>query len=239
MTSANTSDTTSTPDANANSTGESVTVSDTRPLPADTLPLTEAAQQLGLTLPRLQRILKRPEFAAHVHTGQRQTKTGTRTVTLVSVSILADIGRWATEQKREQYGQNHYRSALAEAQQDGAQLVPAEKLELLAAVVRTKDAEIAEKDRHLHTKDSLIAEKDERIMLLTEKIAGLEQRLARTPLPEAANSAQGAAEAGAAAKQVADALVPSEAPTEAKVTEPKVGGWWSRLWRRGSEQANE
>ena len=60
---------------NTNSTDVSVTVS-------------ELAARLDVTLPRLQRVLKREPFAALLQKQARATRTGTRTVTCVSVSVI-------------------------------------------------------------------------------------------------------------------------------------------------------
>jgi chromosome segregation ATPase len=59
----------------------------------------DLAERLGVSVPRLQRLLKRPEFASHVHKGERQTATGTRTVTLVSVSVIGQVEQAIRDQR--------------------------------------------------------------------------------------------------------------------------------------------
>lgn len=113
-------------EGNSNGFTESITVS-------------EAAQRLGVTLPRLTRLLKRPEFAAHIAKAERQTKTGTRTVTLVDVTILETLRLTLSEHKHEQNEPNRYLS------DEGGQL-PALAVRLLEereARLTDKDAEIA------------------------------------------------------------------------------------------------
>lgn len=87
---------------NANTNAETVTVAAGKATDpsVDGIPVTEVSQRLGVTLPRLQRALKRPEFAGAVSTGVRITRTGTRTVTLVNVRILDSLSRWLDEGKQ-------------------------------------------------------------------------------------------------------------------------------------------
>lgn len=72
---------------------------------AEFVTVADAAAQLGTNLPRLQRLLKRPEFAAHAIKQERSTRTGTRTVTTVNVSVLpllrVALDEGITEQKHE------------------------------------------------------------------------------------------------------------------------------------------
>jgi len=55
------------------------------------LTVSEAAAELGTTQPRLRRLLVRPDFAGRTQTETRETKTGTRTATVVPVSVLDDL----------------------------------------------------------------------------------------------------------------------------------------------------
>jgi len=55
------------------------------------LTVSEAAAELGTTQPRLRRLLARPDFAGRVHQQERETKTGTRTATVVPVLLLDDL----------------------------------------------------------------------------------------------------------------------------------------------------
>ena len=52
------------------------------------LTIAEAGDRLKVTIPRLRRLLSRPEFAAHIQTVERGTRTGTRAAQVVPVSVL-------------------------------------------------------------------------------------------------------------------------------------------------------
>jgi hypothetical protein len=60
------------------------------------------ATRLGVTLPRLMRLLKRPELAPLCWQESRPTRTGTRTVTLVSISVQERLKEAFTEADTEQ-----------------------------------------------------------------------------------------------------------------------------------------
>lgn len=181
-----------------------------------------AAERLGMTLPRLQRILKRPEFAEHVWRGPLQTKTGIRMATLVSPALLAALQQDASLPRVQP------ESRLPETSH--SEMGELEKRDMLAALVRTKDAEIAEKERHLRTKDALIAEKEAHIVLLTEKAAALEQRLATIAQPAPAPKSE---------PLKFELVKPQSSKSQSAKPPPEV--WrvgakkltlWERLWRR-------
>jgi hypothetical protein len=60
------------------------------------------ATRLGVTLPRLMRLLKRPELTSLCWQESRPTRTGTRTVTLVSISVQERLKEAFTEADTEQ-----------------------------------------------------------------------------------------------------------------------------------------
>jgi len=81
------------------------------------LTVAEAAQELGVSAPRLRRLLTRPEWSERTETRTRQTRTGTRTGTVLNRSLLdalrADLESMGapiegplpeTEREREQFG---------------------------------------------------------------------------------------------------------------------------------------
>ena len=154
---------------NANTTGDSVPVS----VP-EALTLAEAAERLSITLPRLTRLLKRAEFAPGVSQVQRATKTGTRTVTLVSVSVIEAVLLSLTEQKHKQYGPNRYRSPEGEGRQeeerDAGQLSP-----LVAALLTEQEARLAASRAEIVLVaafyERLILEKDTRLAEMAEALA--------------------------------------------------------------------
>ncbi len=55
------------------------------------LTIGEAAARLGVSVPRLRRLLALPDFAPLVETRTRQTRTGTRTAQGVSVPVLVQL----------------------------------------------------------------------------------------------------------------------------------------------------
>lgn len=83
----------------------------------DFLTVAQAAEALGVSTPRLRRLLARPEWAERTETRTRQTRTGTRTGTVLNRSLLdvvrADLESMGapvegplpeTEREREQFG---------------------------------------------------------------------------------------------------------------------------------------
>ncbi len=158
--------------ANGNTSGESITVSD-------------AAERLGITLPRLQRLLRRPDFAAHVHKAEHQTRTGTRTVTLVSVSVLPALSSVAAEQKREHYGPNHYRSEPASEATCGGRAGSETSGPLVQAVIAQMEARLRDKDAEIERLARLLDDANQRQRLTLEALAR-EQALRALPAPQEA-----------------------------------------------------
>jgi hypothetical protein len=68
----------------------------------DSVTVSVMATRLGVTLPRLMRLLKRPELTSLCWQESRPTRTGTRTVTLVSVSVQERLKEAFTEAGTEQ-----------------------------------------------------------------------------------------------------------------------------------------
>ena len=142
-------------DANGNANGNAETVRVPVPVPEGDpvgIPLADAAARLGVTRPRLSRLLRQPELAAGLTKGPRKTRTGTRTVTFVSVPVLEAARRLLAEGEREQErergqdppGRARSRSRSAEASSAGASeepdgLLPAPVYQKLLA---DKEAEI-------------------------------------------------------------------------------------------------
>jgi hypothetical protein len=83
--------------------------------PDSVLTVAEAAQQLNVTLPRLRRMLARPDFAACLLQVERQTKTGTRTSTVLPVSVLVSL------QQALESGETAKRDVEAEREQEREQ----------------------------------------------------------------------------------------------------------------------
>jgi hypothetical protein len=158
--------------------------------PGDSVTVCEAAQRLGFTLPRLQRLLKRPEFAPHVHQAERPTRTGTRTVTLVSVSVLEALRSTESEQKRKQYGANRYRSEAGERSKeegaDGETSGP-----LVQAVIGQMEARLHDKDAVIEHLRRQLDEANERQRLTLEALSREQTlRALAAPVPDVSAQAQ-------------------------------------------------
>jgi predicted nuclease with TOPRIM domain len=65
----------------------------------NSITITVAATELGIPLPRLQRLLKRPEFADQTECIRHQTRTGIRMVTCVSLATVQNIRKYLYEKK--------------------------------------------------------------------------------------------------------------------------------------------
>lgn len=57
----------------------------------DLLTVQEAAEALSVSAPRLRRLLARPEWSQRTETRTRQTRTGTRTATVLNRSLLPEL----------------------------------------------------------------------------------------------------------------------------------------------------
>ena len=123
------------------------------PSPPDSwLTVAEAAKRLGVSIPRLRRLLARPEFASCARQVTHETKTGTRTAMAVPVPVLPAL-QTAIEQGNGQQREREQGEPFSLSAQELA--------------VYT--------DRMLAERERLIAEKDARIADLTARIEYLEQ----------------------------------------------------------------
>lgn len=68
----------------------------------DMITIADAAEQAGMTIPRLRRVLGKPEWKKHVRMIERQTKTGTRSTSAVPVSVFTELLSAIQEQERNQ-----------------------------------------------------------------------------------------------------------------------------------------
>ena len=120
---------------NGNSTLRSVNVTPS----ADAIPITEAARSLAVTLPRLQRALKRQEFASHVWQEARPTRTGTRTVTVVSISVLDRLKAVLREGSGEHKRERSHGEALVSDSAEGERLRAVWELAMRQADARIRE----------------------------------------------------------------------------------------------------
>ena len=199
----------------------------------DTVPLSEAAERLGVTLPRLQRLLRRAEFAPHVSKGERRTRTGTRTVTLVSVSVLPDLRSTIEGQKHEQNGANRYRSEGGEASaREGEASGP-----LVRAVIAQMEQRLADKDAEIARLAKLLDDANER-QRMTLAALGQEQQLRALATP---SPVQEPAPEQTGPERHAGGPTAGDGGPEAAEAQPRPGGasegerprqaWW-QVWRR-------
>ncbi len=171
----------------------------------DTVTASEAAARLGIPLPRLMRLLRRPEFAPHVGKGERETRTGTRTVTVVSVSVMPALRTATEEHKHEQNGPERYRPDDAAARMQLSVVYE--------TLLREKDARIA---------DLAAALEHER-----ESHRRTQTLLALAPPQAPTETGPGAPESGAT---VESGGCTEPAQSEAQERETRRA-WW-QFWRR-------
>ncbi|MDX1935176.1 MAG: hypothetical protein SFU56_21475 [Capsulimonadales bacterium] len=116
--------------------------------------VSEAAQQLGVNLPRLLRYLRREPFVAYLRKEDRKTRTGMRTVTLVSVSILSELKRALREENPQQKQKQFVAST-----EPVSPPVEDPRVPLLEALIREQRARISdlqeEKVRLLQERETL------------------------------------------------------------------------------------
>ena len=228
---------------------EKVTVPTPEP---ESVTISKAAETLGVTLPRLARLLKRPEFAASVSKGERQTRTGTRTVTLVRVSVLDALRRAlfeteneaktddeakeeaGPEQKRKQKrehlhgGDERYRYRSDEgAREDGSGQLPA----LAQMLLSEREARLADKDAEIARLSRTLADTQAALKLAQENLQR-EQTLRFLPAPQEIPAAPEAVETVETAES--PAVAAPRATAEAKADQRKEAepaDAWGRVKR--------
>lgn len=199
-------------------------------LPFEAVPVQDLARELAITLPRLQRLLKRPEFARSVHKGERQTQTGTRTVTLVNVSIVPALREQiqsqsgaAGEQKREQ------KRTETLALDDERTRV------LVSLLMQQAEARIQELSASLSDvraeRDRLLTEQERERKRTETLVFDLQAELSETRLQLAAKEQEGTAaentpETGLNDTETGDTSVMGEMMPEGE----KKRGFWARLF---------
>jgi hypothetical protein len=186
------------------------------------LTVAEAAALLNVTIPRLRRLLARPDFAPLLRQQERRTRTGTRTSTVIPESVLVSLqaivesgetsfpGQEAEqerEQERNRNGNEH--AALREAFQSD--------ILFLRRQAETHAQEIARRD---------IAEAELRRLLLADRqeIARLREQLALAAAPQVPGS-QVAADMDNHAQETAEAVRSQPEPPPARK--------WFEFWKRG------
>lgn len=215
---------------------------------AEGIPLSEAAAQLGITRPRLQRLLQRPQWASASWKTERETRTGTRTVTLVRVSVLPALQTEIIEREREQDGPACSRSySRSDSMQSrSASRDTSGQLEPLAAAL------LAEKDARIGELTAALEHERETTRRLTEALSR-EQHLRLLPPPASravsavAPSAVSDTARGATRDTADDAAAPSAQNAPAAAPDgPETGAaddqgserrrrWW-QVWRRQEKE---
>lgn len=99
------------------------------------LTVAEAGKALSVSIPRLRRLLARPEFASYSQRIDRQTRTGTRTATVIPISVLAHL-RTEIEKQNEREQERERPNSFSSGSSEVSVYVQ--------ALLREKDARIAE-----------------------------------------------------------------------------------------------
>ena len=107
------------------------------------LTIAEMARRLGTTEPRLRRILQREEFSEYTRQQERHTRTGTRTGTVVSVSVLPRL-REAFEKGSTQQPEHKREREQSEA------LSLSKMAALYSALAAEKDARIRQQENEIN-----------------------------------------------------------------------------------------
>ena len=218
------------PNTNANTHADSVTVSLPSGASFEGLPVASVATALGVTLPRLQRLLKSDRFAPHVHKGERKTRTGTRTVTVVSVSVLDALKEALVEAEGEQKRKHSHGEALPFAATEGDQRHAA-AIELLTreyrerieeqsrtiADLRADKQELKEKNQKLVEEREREHSRAEALLLENEKLKAL------PPMVQTASSGASGGDSGASG-------VPGGASAPPAQREGVLRGFLRRWW---------
>lgn len=201
------------PNTNANTHADSVTVSLPSGASFEGLPVASVATALGVTLPRLQRLLKADRFAPHVHKGERKTRTGTRMVTVVSVSVLDALKEALVEAEGEQKRKHSHGESLPFSATEGDQRHAA-AIELLTREYRERIEEQsrtiadlrADKQELKETNQKLVEERErehsraEALLLENERLKAIGAVPATTPQDTQNGDSTGvAAQSGASA----------------------------------------
>lgn len=151
---------------NGNGNADSVSVSLPSGESMEGLPMASVANALGVTLPRLQRLLKAERFAPHVYKGERKTRTGTRTVTVVSISVL-DALKEALIEGEGEHKRKHSRAEALPFTPTESDQRHAAAIELLTREYRERIEEQARTIADLRTDKQELKEKNQ--MLLEER----------------------------------------------------------------------
>lgn len=121
----------------------------------------EAAERLSVTLPRLRRLLNRPDFARHVTQRERRTRTGTRTAKAVPVTVLVALREALERPEGEEAEAEPERERERERQNEAIPVtvlvdeLRARIADLSAALEHERDAHRRAEVLHLNTQGEL------------------------------------------------------------------------------------
>jgi hypothetical protein len=191
---------------------------------ADLLTVQEASEALGIHEKRLRRLLARAEYKDRTQTGTRETRTGTRTVILLSSQLLADIRVRLDMYPSTGNGDNRdtYRDE-DNADRDKATpqntMVRVSVAGLTAIYEQRLEAQRETYEKQLAAKDEVLSEKDKTIAAKDETIVALREALNQRPAPAGGDSSSVSSSGGGI--------------TPPSTTEGKNRGFWSflrRIW---------
>jgi hypothetical protein len=200
--------------------------------PSELLTVAEAAARLSVSIPRLRRLLARPEFARYTTSQARETKTGTRTSLAVPVSVLPLLAD-GMERERTKTAESFPFSFGAE---DGA----AGTKETGGAMPALAAALLTEKDARIDALTGALEHERNTTRRLTEALEQAQANLQREQSLRLLTHTEAQELAGpqteAAPEDSGDFSGFSGTPTRAGEGEPsevsdKKKGWWTRLWK--------
>lgn len=188
----------------------------------------DAAAQLNLHEKRLRRLLKRPEYADKTQTLERETRTGTRTVTVLPSPLLADLrARLSMEEASDNGDGDRYRDTerTGTGTRTGTRQASTSTLQLAAVY-----------ERVLQEKDARIADQAARIAFLEKALTQEQENAARTQAllalaapPKQAEKPAESTETGDSTPDGQNAQTEAGGGTEGQQRARRA--WW-QVWRR-------
>lgn len=177
--------------------------------------IAEAAQRLGVTIPRLRRFLARPEWNELLKERETRTRTGTRTARTVSVLVLNEIEEALKEgDKREREREHSTPEPFLFSLGEQTNKVPIKSTDpALVEQLQTENTFLrAELTAQREAHQTAEAELRRLLLLDKQELLDLRQRVAQIEAPKA--------ETGKDTQETTEGAYRATS-----------GGWWARLWK--------